>query len=278
MSLFRKSIKTIEIGINNSVVYKNNFILGFMSSIVSLIIQMVFWPVYYNSGANMNYVSIEAVSIAGYSLREMMTYSLVIYFIQRILSMMNISGVIKSDIMNGGLNIHLIRPTKYLWTKWLELVSNQLLNLLLSIFLIGVVFIFFNSFFIYPQNTFQIATVLVFLILACVLSFLINSLVGILSFWLLETQSLGILINMTISMLSGSLFPIDLINEHLSLIIKYLPFSYMAFFPSQVFLGKVGINEIISNLLVCFSWIIGFIFIVYSLWKKGIRKYSAFGG
>lgn len=278
MSFLGKSIKTMEIGLHNSIVYKGNFILGFISSVINLIIQLVFWPVYYNSGADLSYASIDLITISGYNLKEMITYSVIIYFIQRIFSMMNISGVIKEDIMNGGLNIYLLRPVRYLWIKWLQSVSGQVLNFSFSILLLLVAYFFLDLFFVYPKSIVKIFVVIFFVSLACILSFLINSIIGLLSFWLLETRSLGVFFNMTISVLSGSIFPIDLVKNQFGNILKYLPFSYMAFIPVQIFLGKINETEIVKNMVICFVWIIILFFLLIRLWKKGIRKYAAFGG
>lgn len=278
MSFFKKSIKTIEIGLYNSIVYKNNFIMGFVSSVVNLIVQLVFWPVYYNSGADLTYVSIDSIIIAGYSLKEMMTYSVVIYLIQRAISLTSISNLIKEDIMSGELNIHLLRPIKYLWTKWLQSISKQALNLMLTIIFLFVIHISFNSFFVYPESIIKVFITLFFAGLACILSFLLNSIIGVLSFWLLETQSVGVLYNMMVSVLSGSLFPINLIKNQFGNIIKYLPFSYMAFIPAQIYLEKIDNMKIVNNIFICFFWVVMLLLLLIRLWNNGVRKYSAFGG
>ena len=114
MSLLKKTIKTASIGLQNSIIYKNNFLLGFISGVFGLFVQLVFWPAFFNAGTDFSYATIDKTVIAGYYLNEIMTYSLLVYFIQRGTAMMNIGGPIKEDIMNGGLNIHLNRPNKYL--------------------------------------------------------------------------------------------------------------------------------------------------------------------
>lgn len=278
MRFLKKSIKTIEIGLYNSIVYKDNFIMGFVSSVANLIVQLVFWPIYYNSGANLTYVSIDSIMIAGYSLKEMMTYSVVIYIIQRTISLTSISNIIKEDIMSGELNIYLLRPMEYLWTKWLQSMSKQALNLVLTIIFLFVVHISFDSFFVYPESLIKVFITLFFVVLACILSFLLNSIIGVLAFWLLETQSLGVLYNMMVTVLSGSLFPINLIKNQFGNIIKCLPFSYMAFIPAQIYLEKIENMKIVNNILICLFWVVMLLFLLIRLWNNGIRKYSAFGG
>lgn len=278
MSTLSKTIKTAEIGLQNSIVYKNNFFLSFVSGIFGLIVQLVFWPVYYNAGADLSYSTIKTITISGYYLDEMMTYSIIIYFVQKITSMMNVRDSIKGDIMTGTLNVHLIRPVKYLWSKWIFSISGQTINFVLSLLALLVAVISLKKFFILPQSITQTLLVLLFVFFSCILSFFINCIIGMTSFWLLETQALGTLLNMTITVLSGSLFPIDLIYNNFKYILQLLPFSYMAFIPVQIYLNKISNEKILFNIVVCIVWIIILYVVVDKLWKNGIRRYSAFGG
>ena len=278
MSLMSKTLKTAEIGLQSSIIYKNNFLLGFLFGAIGLIIQLVFWPAFYNAGTEFGYATIENTTIAGYYLNEIMTYSLLIYFIQRGTGMMNIGGAIKGDIMSGGLNIHLIRPVKYLWLKWVSSISGQIINFGLSLLVyLGVAF-FLKSLFILPEDTTQILMVVLFVLFAYILSFLIDCILGMLSFWLLEIGALNNFFSMGIAILSGAIFPIDFINNNIGVVLKYLPFSYLAFVPTQIYLGKYDTENLMLNIVVCISWIVFLTIIASKLWKSGIRKYSAFGG
>lgn len=278
MSLIRKTLKTASVGLQNSIIYKNNFLLGFLSGVFGLFVQFIFWPAFYNAGTEFSYAAIDETVIAGYYLNEMLTYSLLIYFIQRGTSMMNLSGTIKGDIMSGGLNIQLIRPVKYLWNKWIFSISGQIINLGLSLIVFLLVLLFFRFTFVLPSAISDIGYTILFIIFAYILSFLINGILGMLSFWLLETSAINQILGMVIGILSGSLFPIDFIQGRLGDILKYLPFSYLAYFPTQIYLGKVDTAQIITNIEICLFWILFLSILMKKLWKDGIRKYSAFGG
>jgi ABC-2 type transport system permease protein len=278
MSLMSKTLKTAGIGLQHSIIYKNNFLLGFLTGVFGLVVQLVFWPVFFSSGTEFGYSTIENTAIAGYYLNDMMTYSILIYFIQRGTSMMNISGDIKGDIMSGGLNIHLIRPIKYLWMKWVTSISGQLIHFVLSLLVFFGISVFLKLFFVYPEDSAQMLMVVLFVFFAYILSFLINCILGMLSFWLLEIGALNAFISMGIAILSGAIFPIDFINNKIGVLLKYLPFSYLAFFPTQIYLGKIDVDNLIKNIFICLFWIVALTIIANKLWKNGIRRYSAFGG
>lgn len=50
MSLLRKTLKTANIGLQNSFIYKKNFLLSFITGVFGLFVQLVFWPAFYNAG------------------------------------------------------------------------------------------------------------------------------------------------------------------------------------------------------------------------------------
>lgn len=278
MSLLSKTLKTAELGLQHSIIYKNNFLLGFITEALSLIVQLVFWPVFFSSGSNMDHATIEKTTIAGYYLNEMITYSLLVFFIKRGNSMMNIGGAIKNDIKTGSLNIHLIRPVKYILNKWVSSISGQLINFGLSLFVFCGVIMIFKSSIIIPASMTQCIMTIMFVFFSYIISFLIHCILGLTSFWLLEIGALSSFINMGISILSGSIFPIDMIEGNWGWIIKYLPFSYLAYFPTQIYLGKISADSLKENMIICCAWIVLLSLLANSLWKNGLRKYSAFGG
>lgn len=278
MSLLKKTFKTAELGLQHSIVYKNDFILSFISGALSLIVQLVFWPVFFSSGTDMSYATIEKTSIAGYYLNEMMTYSILVFFIKRGTSIMNIGGAIKNDIKTGALNIHLIRPVEYLWSKWISSISGQFINFIMSLVAFLGIIVFFRANIVIPNDYLRCFMTILFIFFAYILSFLIHCIIGLTSFWLLEIGALSSFINMGISILSGSIFPIDMIEGTWGGILKYLPFSYLAYFPTQIYLGKVAANSLFENIGICCIWIVVLSLSANALWKNGLRKYSAFGG
>ena len=54
MSLFSKTLKTADIGMQQSIIYKNNFLLGFLTGAFGLVVQLVFWPVFLFSYARIH--------------------------------------------------------------------------------------------------------------------------------------------------------------------------------------------------------------------------------
>jgi ABC-2 type transport system permease protein len=86
------------------------------------------------------------------------------------------------------------------------------------------------------------------------------------------------ILNAVIAILSGAVFPINYIENNFFSAVRYLPFSYLAWYPAQIYLGKVNNNQIMQNIFICIIWIMILTFAVYIMWRKGVQRYAAFGG
>jgi len=51
----------------------------------------------------------------------------------------------------------------------------------------------------------------------------------------------------------------------------------VAYFPAQIYLGKMSPQDLVSGFFLLLLWIIFFYFLVSLVWKKGLKKYEAVG-
>jgi ABC-2 type transport system permease protein len=61
-------------------------------------------------------------------------------------------------------------------------------------------------------------------------------------------------------------------------VIRSTPLQYLAYFPAVVFLGKVQGMRLMWGLVIEFAWIVFFIILCRVGFRRGVRRYSAFGG
>jgi ABC-2 type transport system permease protein len=78
--------------------------------------------------------------------------------------------------------------------------------------------------------------------------------------------------------ISGHMLPLDLLPEFWARLLKWLPFQYMAYFPAVVFLGKVTGRALAVGLLAEVGWAVFFFALARLLYRRGLRRYGAFGG
>jgi ABC-2 type transport system permease protein len=97
-------------------------------------------------------------------------------------------------------------------------------------------------------------------------------------FWFLEVTSLLYIVMTLNFFISGHMLPLDLLPQPWSGLLKVLPFQYMAYFPAVVFLGKVRGWELVLHLGLELLWAVGFMALARTLYRAGLRRYSAYGG
>jgi ABC-2 type transport system permease protein len=79
-------------------------------------------------------------------------------------------------------------------------------------------------------------------------------------------------------LLSGHMFPLDLLPEWSRWAMDFLPLKYLAYFPAAVFLGKIDRTEMYQGLMIEAAWVAFFIVLSRILWTRGVKRYSGFGG
>jgi len=105
--------------------------------------------------------------------------------------------------------------------------------------------------------------------------------IGLIGFWFLEVTSLMFIYMLMNFLLSGHMFPLELLpSEPFNIrgFVDFLPFKYLAYFPAAVFLGKVSGAEMYQGLAVEIGWVVFFLVLSRILWWRGVQRYSGFGG
>ena len=116
------------------------------------------------------------------------------------------------------------------------------------------------------------------LFMGFLLGFFLEASIGLIGFWFLEVSSLLFVYMLFSFFLSGHMFPLDMLPEPLNEIVRWLPFSYLAYFPASIWLGKVQGQELFAQLAVEAAWVVFFIVLCRWLFARGVRRYSGFGG
>ena len=61
-------------------------------------------------------------------------------------------------------------------------------------------------------------------------------------------------------------------------VVRFLPFEYTAYFPAAVWLGKITGWELVTGLVIEFTWLVVMIGVCRFVWWRGTKRYSGFGG
>lgn len=246
--------------------YKADFFIDIASSIVFFFVFYFIWTSVYQNGNISN--------IGTFSLSATITY----YFITSLIYRMEPGEYmyLNNEIWNGWLTNEIIRPYSARLIYVISALAPMSVIMLLYLPVAAVMIIFASQYIVLP-SLLMFALFLVSLALGFLLSMSMNLIIHTLCFFYGDQGSNITLLNYIISILGGGIFPLSFLPAKVFAIINFLPFKFLFFVPANVFLGKMGVSEILYSWLNVSVWIITFFAIYYFLFQKGLKNYTATG-
>ncbi|MGH8020510.1 MAG: ABC transporter permease [Opitutaceae bacterium] len=256
-------------GLQSALVYRWNFILRVAFSLLHLAAVAVLWQAAY---ANKS-------SIGGFSFEETMSYFLLLIVANYLISAFNEDFQIGEEIRSGTINQFLTKPIDYyLYRLTLFFASRAVTGVIVFIPLM-LLLPLLRDYLPRDVETWRWMAAAPAFALAAIIQFSIAFCFGLLAFWFLEIQGFVILSLAIETLLSGQIFPLDLMPETLYRISQWLPFYYQAYFPVALLTGRIETIEAAqSGLCIQLLWTVAFIGGGRLLWRLGLRRHTAVGG
>jgi len=274
-----------KISIHERLIYRADFMLGTLMRFLPTLTQIFLWWAIYDVISNTDTAGSGSGlggNIAGYEYGDMVAYYLLVIISRAFSSMPGLTGGIANQIRNGEVKKFLIQPVDMQGCLLTQRIAHKLVYYLIAAMPFALVFFLCRDFFIEgwpPPNA--LAVFFASLILSFLLGFYLECCIGLIGFWFLEVTSLTFIYMLMNFLLSGHMFPLELLPAepfNIRQLVEYLPFKYLAYFPAAVFLRKIEGVELYRGLLVEIGWVIFFIVLSRVLWYRGIKRYSGYGG
>lgn len=151
------------------------------------------------------------------------------------------------------------------------------MNICFSIFELTLIFIILKPPIFIQTNFFYLLFFIFSIISSLFLYFFINFLLGLIGFWSPEVWAPRFIFITLLGFFAGSLFPLDILPSFIFSILKFLPFTYLLYFPLKIYLGQLSFPEIFSGLIMANFWVFITYFTVKYFWQRGLRSYTAYG-
>ena len=274
-----------KISINERLIYRADFMLGTLMRFLPTLTQIFLWWAIYDVISNADTADSAAGpdgNIAGYKYGDMVAYYRLVIISRAFSSMPGLTGGIANQIRNGEVKKFLIQPVDMQGCLLMQRIAHKLVYYLIAILPFALVFFLCRDFFIEgwpPPNV--LAVFFASLILSFLLGFYLECCIGLIGFWFLEVTSLTFIYMLMNFLLSGHMFPLELLPAepfNIRQLVEYLPFKYLAYFPAAVFNRKIEGPELYRGLLAEIGWVVFFIVLSRVLWHRGIKRYSGYGG
>lgn len=257
------------LGLQSALVYRWNFIMRVAFSLLHLAAVAVLWRAAYADKA----------SIGGFSFEETMSYFLLLIVANYLISAFNEDYQIGEEIRSGMINQFLTKPIDYyLYRLTLFFASRAVTGVVVFVPLLLLLPLLHDYL---PRNveTWRWLAAIPAFALAALIQFSLAYCFGLLAFWFLEIQGFVILSLAIETLLSGQIFPLDLMPDALYRVSQWLPFYYQAYFPVGLVTGRIeSIEAAQSGLCIQLLWTIAFVAGGRMLWNLGLRRHTAVGG
>ena len=265
----------LRISIEERLIYRGDFALGTLMRFLPIVTQVFLWGAIFSAVATSGEGE---TRIVGYSYHDFIAYYLLTMVSRAFSSMPGLASGVARDIRDGTVKKYLIQPIDMLQFLLLYRVAHKLVYYTVAIGPFVLVFYLCRGFFPGWPDGLTLLAYLAALVMAFLLGFFLEATIGMLGFWFLEVSSLLFVYMLFNFFFSGHMFPIDMLPGVWGTLVRIIPLHYLAYFPSAVFLGKITGADLAWGLLVQLFWVLFFMFASRLAFRRGVRRYSGFGG
>jgi len=262
--------QVLKIGVQNTLVYRVNFLFRATFGLVPLTAMVMLWKTIYagTSGG----------TVGAYDLAQMISYYLLVTVTDALTAVTEDDWQIAADIKDGLISQFLLKPMDYLGYRLSLFVAGRLVYATVAALPVTLFILWHREYFVLPPDA---ATALCFffsLFLTALLNFLTSFTMALLAFWVLEVATFIFILFAFEYLAGGHLFPLDILPASLVEFLNFTPFPYMLYFPISVYLGRTQHEALWGGLAMQALWVVAAYALARIVWARGIRRYSAVGG
>lgn len=218
-----------------------------------------------------------ASTVDDISLRDMITYSLIAGTLLGAWDPAYLINEVGKAVRSGDVAVHLLKPFHYPLYLFAIEVGNLGFALITSV--LPVVLIVGAIYGVQPPASIADgAFFLAFWLLSFCIYFLLATAIGLMSFWIMDANSLDWFLKGIMSFLSGSIVPLWFFPAALAAVARFLPFSWISYYPAAVYLGKLDRFDAGLALIAGVTWAFVLAGAVGLLWSRARHRIVVQGG
>ncbi len=213
--------------------------------------------------------------VDGVELRELIAF-ITLAQLQVWLMFPLVAAYIQGQVRSGLVALELARPVPWLG----QLLAHQvgataswapfvLLAVPLAFFLGGVV---------PPVSLAAGLLYLLSLILAYLVAVLLGMVIGLVSFWTLQTRGVMAIYEFANQFFTGALVPLWFFPPLLRRVADFLPFQAQAFIPLSIYMGQLPAHQIPGALSRQLMWVVMLFAVAWLMWRRAMRRVVIQGG
>lgn len=246
--------------------YRLNFVMWRFRTVLQLLTMFFLWSTLIPQNG----------SLFGYSQAQMLTYILGTSLIASMVLATKTMEV-GDQINDGTLSNFLIKPISYMKYWFARDLGDKAMNISFSIVELTILILLLHPSLFVQTNPMYLGFAIISCLISMIMYFFFNFLLGLFGFWSNEIWGPRFIFWILINFFAGGLLPLDILPMPIFNVLKFLPFTYLLYFPLKIYLGTLSISVILQGLLVSVVWTFILYFVIQVIWKKGLKLYGAEG-
>lgn len=263
----KKYLTVFSVSWSGGFVYRLNFLLWRARSIIVILTVYFLWDAIFRNNQ----------ILFGYSRDKILTYVFLTLILRSIiLSVRSID--VGGEISDGRLSNYLLKPVNYHVYWFTRDLADKILNIIFSVFEIFILYYLLKPPIFFQTDPLVLIGFGVAIILAIVLNFVLGTITSYTTFWTPgNTWGFWFVYLVIQELLSGLMFPIDILPKVVYKFFMLLPFPYLLYFPANVYLGKITGRDLWQGLIIISLWIALAGYILSREWRAGLIAYQSEG-
>jgi ABC-2 type transport system permease protein len=245
--------------------YRSEVWIWIVISVLYVAIQVAVWDALIGGG-----------EVAGITLRQMVTYSIVYAMTSRAISDRVLSEV-DQKLRSGDVAVDLVKPYSYPLTLVADQLGRTAFSALFSSLPTVVVAALLFGFDLPPTAWAGVAYVVAFAICLAI-SFALACIVGMLGFSFLATFHFQWALGALRTLFAGTMVPLWFFPDGLRTVASALPFQFLGFVPGAIWLGEYSPSETFGLLALGTAWTIGLGALAWWMWQRITTRLVVQGG
>src|SRR5205807_5315533 len=178
----KKYWHVLNIGIQNNLTYRFNFLARSVFGLIPLIAVLYVWRTIYSGKGT-------GSMVGSYSLPQMISYYLLVTIVDALTAVNEDDWQIAADIKDGNISQFLLKPIDYLSYRLCLFGAGRLMYTAVAFLPVTLFIVYQRNFFVLPANSSSVGWFIVSLVLTGLLQFFSSYAMALLAFWVLEVSS-----------------------------------------------------------------------------------------
>lgn len=242
-----------------------DFWMGRLIAIVTLVTNYFLWTTVFVGRGQVN----------GYTLPTIVTYVIGASLLHNAV-FTRLNERFAFEIVEGSFVQYLVKPLHFFFFYFSVNTAKRLLYLLSMIIILAGITPFFGGLFV-QRNLLLLFAFFAAIGIAFALYICIDFFITMSPFWFYRSLGPRWMIETTVMLASGAVFPLDFFPSWLHTFLMVTPTPYLVFFPMNVYLGRFTTDEIVHGFTIAGLWLCVFALFVPMIFRRGLRRYDAAG-